>query len=263
MLLVFACALAGASMAQDDAEPITLVEVDGFAVTNLHLALFATQTGRNPQEPEGQVKLLNELINNFMIANSSQGKELAGQAEVAAALDVARARLIAQTFIRSQLQQTSIDESAVQELYAARYGDQKLVEYKARHILSSSEADAQAVIAELDGGADFATLAAQRSIGPSKSVGGDLGWFEAGQMVGEFSAATAQLADGSYSKTPVQTQFGWHVILREQSREAAPPSVDSVRPELEKQLQQQQVAKSIAAIREAAQIKVQPLEDAN
>ena len=79
-------------------------------------------------------------------------------------------------------------------------------------------------------------------------------------MVSEFSQATAQLADGSYSTTPVKTRFGWHVILREDSREAPPPEFESVKPELAARLQQQQIAKVITAIRDNSKIEIQQPE---
>lgn len=258
--LALVSCLAGGAVAEQDASPQALVKIDDFTINSLHFALFASQTGREPQEPDGQLRLLNELVNNFMVANSPQGQALAAEPEVAAALEVARARLIAQTFIRSQLEKAPVDEAQIQALYEAEYGSQPRKEYKARHILVGSEEEAQEIIAALDGGADFAELATQRSIGPSKSVGGDLGWFEADQMVEEFSTATGQLTDGSYSKRPVKTQFGWHVILREGSRDTPPPSLESVKDELERQIQQQQVAKIVAEIRENTKIEVQSLE---
>lgn len=255
---VFLAATAGA---EDAAEPQALVKIDDFTLSSLHFALFASQTGRNPQQPEEQIRLLNELVNNFMVANSPQGKALASHPEVAAALDVARARLIAQTFIRSELEKAPIDDAQIQALYDKEYANRKHMEFKARHILLDSEEQAAEVIKALDGGADFATLAAEKSIGPSKSTGGDLGWFDADEMVAEFSDATAKLTDGAYSKTPVKTQFGWHVILREQSREVPPPSLESVKSELEQQIQQDQVAKILAEIRDNTHIEVERLEE--
>jgi peptidyl-prolyl cis-trans isomerase C len=258
--LALALCVAAPTMAQEAAgppAPQTLVKIDGFDITNLHFALFATQTGRNPENPEDQIKLLNELVNNFMVANSPQGQALAEDPEIVAALDVARARLVAQAFIRDQIEKIAIDEADLRELYELEYGNAVRQEYKARHILLKDEDAAKAVIKELDGGADFATLATSRSIGPSKSAGGDLGWFEADQMVTEFSQATAALANGSYSETPVKTRFGWHVILREDSREVPAPTFESVRPELEARLQQQQIAEVITAIRDNAKIEIQ------
>ncbi len=254
--LTFCLGLASMVLAQEQSAPQTLVKIDDFEITNLHFALFASQTGRNPKDAQGQISLLNELVNNFMVANSKQGRELATDPEVAAALEVARARLVAQAFVRTQLDGAPVDEAQLRALYDAEYASAGK-EFKARHILLENEEDAKAVIVELDGGADFATLASDRSTGPSKSVGGDLGWFEADQMVSEFSEATKLLADGSYSKTPVKTRFGWHVILREESRELPPPDFETVKPQLEKQIQQQKIADAIGTIRENTRIEVQ------
>lgn len=258
-LLALCLSIASAVQAEDPTTPQTLVKVDDFEITNLHFALFASQTGRNPKDAQGQISLLNEMVNNFMVANSTQGRELENDPEVAAALEVARARLIAQAFVRTQLDSAPIDEKRLRELYDAEYAKPSR-EYKARHILLENEEAAKAVIVELDGGADFATLAGERSTGPSKSVGGDLGWFEADQMVSQFSDATVQLADGEYSKLPVKTRFGWHVILREESREAPPPEFESMKPQLEQQIQQQQIAEAINEIRDRTRIEVQEPE---
>ena len=251
--------LTTATQAADETQPQTLVKVDDFAITNLHFALFASQTGRNPQDPEGQIGLLNELVNNFMVANSKQGQDLQTNPEVAAALEVARARLVAQAFVRTRIDEQAVDEARLKELYEAEHAKPR-IEFKARHILLQSEDEATAGIAELDGGADFVTLASERSTGPSKSVGGDLGWFESDQMVAEFSQATAQLSDGAYSKTPVKTRFGWHVILREESRELPPTDFETLKPELEKQVQRQQIAEAIDEIRKNTRIEVQEPE---
>jgi len=93
-----------------------------------------------------------------------------------------------------------------------------VTEYKARHILVKEETEAVAIIAELDKGGDFAELAKTKSTGPSGIQGGDLGWFSSDQMVPPFSEAVDKLEKGSYTKTPVQTQFGWHVIILEDKR---------------------------------------------
>ena len=105
-------------------------------------------------------------------------------------------------------------------------------EVRARHILLAKEDEAQAVIAELEKGADFATLAQERSTGPSKTGGGDLGWFSAEQMVPAFSEAAFALQAGEYTKAPVQTQFGWHVIKVEEVRPFTPPSFAEMRNRL-------------------------------
>lgn len=238
-----------------------LVRIDGYPVTTLHLALFASQTGREPEQADEQIRMLNELVNNFIVANSDQGKALEELPEISAALDVARARLLAQAFVRDALSKVEVDEAQLKAAYEAEYGGAPGREFKARHILLNSRDAAVAAIAALDGGADFTALASQHSIGPSKQVGGDLGWFEADQMVKEFADALRTLDDGSYTGKPVKSQFGWHVILREQSRELPVPDVDDVRDELEQQLREQQVAGLLLSIREQAKVEVQPLGD--
>lgn len=252
-------ALTGPSSAETPAqgEAQSLVKIGDFMLTDLHFALFASQTGRNPADADGQLSLLNELVNNFMLANSAEGQTLAEKPEVKAALEVATARLLAQTFVRAQLEETTISEEALQARYEARYGDGGGTEYKARHILLEDEPTAIAVIAELDDGADFAELARTRSTGPSKRVDGDLGWFEEGKMVAAFSQATAQLENGKYSTTPVKTEFGYHVILREDSRPLTPPTFEEAKETLTQELQQQQIAAAITRIRETTPIEVQ------
>jgi peptidyl-prolyl cis-trans isomerase C len=236
--------------------PVGLVRIDDFTVDNLHLALFAGQTNRNPPDQAGQIALLNELVNNVMIANSPAGQALAARSEVAAALEVARARVIAQAFVSDGLQNVEVSDAQIQAAYEARYAEADLREYKARHILVESEEEAREIIGLLDRGGDFAELAASRSVGPSKASGGDLGWFSGEQMVPEFADATARLDDGAYTTEPVRTDFGWHVILREESRQVPKPDIESVREELAMEVRQQAVAERIANIRNASDIEI-------
>ena len=252
-------ALVGPSHAETtppgEAQP--LVKIGDFMLTDLHFALFASQTGRNPADADGQLSLLNELVNNFMVANSAEGRALAQKPEVKAALEVARARLLAQTFVREQLEEIEVSDDELRERYEALYGDGGSTEFKARHILLEDEQTAMDVIAELDGGADFAELARSKSTGPSKRVGGDLGWFEASQMVAPFSEATAQLENGKYSASPVKTEFGYHVILREDSRPVTPPTFEEAKEALIQEIQQRKVAAAITQIRQNTPIEVQ------
>ncbi|NCF73996.1 MAG: hypothetical protein GWP67_10895 [Gammaproteobacteria bacterium] len=125
-------------------------------------------------------------------------------------------------------------------------------EFKARHILVDTQAAATALIEELQGGADFVELAKEHSTGPSGPSGGDLGWFTVQTMVEPFSDAVAAMEDGAFTAEPVQTQFGWHVILREDSRESAPPSLDSVRDAIKQRIEQDKFQKFLVNAREEA-----------
>ena len=129
-------------------------------------------------------------------------------------------------------------------------------EIHARHILLASEEDAQAVIEELAGGADFAELAKERSTGPSGPNGGDLGYFRESQMVPEFAEAAFAMEVGTSSETPVQTQFGWHVILLEDTRDGTPPPFDDVKDRLKMLLANQKLQLHIEEIKKSASIEI-------
>lgn len=105
-------------------------------------------------------------------------------------------------------------------------------EIRARHILVKTAEEANAIIAELDGGADFVELAKTKSTGPSGPQGGDLGFFGKGQMVPPFEAAAFELEAGAYTKTPVQTQFGFHVIKLEEKRDRPLPKFEEVQDQM-------------------------------
>jgi peptidyl-prolyl cis-trans isomerase C len=122
-------------------------------------------------------------------------------------------------------------------------------QFKARHILVDTQAAAADLITQLDDGADFAELAKEHSTGPTGPNGGDLGWFAPDQMVQPFSQAVAALEDGAHTAEPVQTQFGWHVILREDSRENQPPTLESVRDAIVQRVEQAKFAAYLETLR--------------
>ena len=130
-------------------------------------------------------------------------------------------------------------------------------EYKARHILSKTEEEATANIQALKKGADFAKLAKEKSIEPGASArGGDLGWANPDSFVPEFSKAMQELEPGKYSQEPVQTQFGWHVILLEDVRDAQRPDIESVKPQLRRMMANQRLMDLVTNMRENAQIEI-------
>ena len=129
-------------------------------------------------------------------------------------------------------------------------------EYKARHILVKEEDEAKTLIVELDNGADFSELAKQHSTGPSGKSGGELGWFSPKQMVAPFSEAVAGMEKGAYTKQPIKTQFGWHIIILDDTREASPPPFEQLKPQLQAFVQKQRVQAYITRLRESATIEI-------
>jgi peptidyl-prolyl cis-trans isomerase C len=163
---------------------------------------------------------------------------------------------------RAYVAALTLDEIALAEIpaeelqaaYDAEFGEMEAVtEYNASHILVATEEEAQALVEELEGGADFAELAREHSTGPSGPNGGQLGWFTAGMMVPSFEEAVFALEVGEVSP-PVETRFGWHVVILNDSRDQAAPALEEVREQLEEGLRQARVDAHIESLTAAAEI---------
>lgn len=176
-----------------------------------------------------------------------------------------RMAFIADRTLHDQYIQTEIASKITDADVRARY-DKEIAatppqnEIRARHILVKTKEEAQAVIKELDGGAKFEDLAIKHSSDGSAAQGGDLGYFGKGQMVPEFEAAAEGLAVGAYSKEPVQTQFGFHVIKVEDKRTKQPPAFEQVTPQVRDVLMRERYVAMLKTIR--TELKVDYLDPA-
>ena len=172
--------------------------------------------------------ILEQLIQQEVVA--SVGREDMSGAMQIGLENEERAYVAAMTL--DAVAMADIPDADLQAAYDAQYGSvEPQTEYNASHILVATEEEAQALIDELENGADFAELARENSTGPSGPNGGQLGWFSAGMMVPTFEEAVFALQVGEVSE-PVQTQFGWHVILLNDTRAQAVPTLDEVRDQL-------------------------------
>jgi peptidyl-prolyl cis-trans isomerase C len=238
-------------------EPKVIVEVDNFNLNTMHFAYFAAkQTPDGEPTAEQQIKLLNELVNTFILSNSAEGQALAQQPDLAAAIDVSRARLITQALIENTLENSPVTDDEINAVYDEQYAGKTKQEFKARHILVKTEDEAKALIKQLDDGADFAQLAKEHSTGPSSSAGGDLGWFEKDMMVKPFADAVASMSNGTHSSSPVKTQFGWHIILREDAKDLGAVELAQVKDDIISSLRTQKLRSLINKLREKAKVEV-------
>lgn len=257
-------AAAPAAPKPDLNDPNVLVIVNGQAITADSFSLFNQQrmqmSRRSSNSQQEKLAALNELVNFTLLRQDAEAKGLEKQADVSIMLDLLRTRVLAETAVADYMQRNEPSEESLKQLYDEKYASQSELEYKARHILLKTEDDAKAVISELDKGADFAALAKERSTGPSATQGGDLGWFGPNQMVEPFANAVVALEAGTYTKTPVQTQFGWHVILQEEQRPVTPPSMDEVRQQLMQEKQQELLTQYIDQLREKGDVQIRPPE---
>jgi peptidyl-prolyl cis-trans isomerase C len=191
-----------------------------------------------PQEIQSAVE---ELMNIYAISDLPRAIELGNDPRIKAQIELQRRAILFNAFATDFLATNPATEEEIFDLYAEQVAIAPPKEFKARHILVETQSEAQALVDELQNGADFAELAMEHSTGPSGPAGGDLGWFTAQAMVEPFSDAVAVLEDGEFTVEPVQTQFGWHVILREDSRDSAPPPLESVRDVLKQRVEQQKL----------------------
>lgn len=132
----------------------------------------------------------------------------------------------------------------------------KQEEVHARHILLKTEDEAKAVIAELDAGKNFIELAKEKSTDPNKSEGGDLGYFGKGRMVPEFETAAFAMEKGTYSKAPVKSQFGYHVILVEDKRDAPPPPFEQVEPQVRQLVMRDKYVELLNKAKDQSQVEI-------
>jgi len=244
-------------------DPNVVVIVNGTPVTKPMYAAFHQQWRRARQgakgdTPQEQMAILNELVNAMLIVQNAEAEGFDKKPEVAELLKLLRMRALAEMSIANFVQQQQISDDDLKALYDKRYGGKQQQEFKARHILLKSEEDAKAIIKELDSGADFTELAKTKSTGPSASQGGDLGWFDSTQMVKPFAEAVMAMENGAYSTAPVKTQFGWHVILREDAREASPPAFEDVQNTLMDGKRRELVMSYLTELRKKADIQVRP-----
>ena len=234
--------------------------------TEIRQSVVLEMAGRLPAQYQANLQavmplLLERAVDFQLLSDAGRAAGLADDAEVKDRLLQAETNIIRDVYLERQ-----IDDSVTEAQVVARY-EQMIAEnppkpeIRARHILVESEEDALAVIAELNGGADFAELAKERSTGPSGPQGGDLGYFQAEQMVPEFSQAAFALEPGSYSSEPVQTQFGFHVIKVEDQRETEAPVLEELEPEIRSTLAGEAVEGVVAGLRADADIEIVQAEE--
>jgi peptidyl-prolyl cis-trans isomerase C len=202
-------------------------------------------------------KLVEELVQRELLIQDAQKKQLDKAPDMQKQLDAARKSLLTQADLQDFVKKNPVTDAEIKAEYDAKVGGANGTEYKARHILVKTEEESKKLIAELDKGGDFAKLANKNSLDAKESQnGGDLGWFNPSQMVAPFSEAVAKLEKGKYSKVPVKTQFGYHIILREDSRAQTPPPLDSVKEQLTPFLQRQKIQKMLEDLRKQAKVEI-------
>ncbi len=246
-----ASALAESKIAEAD----IIATVNGQAISIEDRTRVTKQLVARGQQVD-EARVTEELVNLEVMKQEAVKLGLESDPEVTAQLAILKTRILANAAINALTKDIKITDEEVQAEFDQQVAKIDAKEYKASHILLEDEATAVAVITEIAGGADFATVAKEKSTGPSGPNGGDLGWFNAQSMVPEFSQAVGNMKKGEVSTAPVKTQFGYHVIKLDDTREAEKPKMDQVRAEIEGILTQNRLAAKLEELRKSAEIVI-------
>lgn len=203
--------------------------------------------------------LLRRAIDMILLANAARREDLQNDPAIRHQVNAYEERLLREAMLQRQID-AAVSEESLRVLYVQHIQRQAAaVEVTASHIQLDSEAAARAVIAELDQGGDFATLARQRSLASSGGQGGSLGTFRLDRMPPGFAAALTQLRPGDYSRVPAKSEFGWHVIKLERRDGAALPSFAELEPELRKEAERKAIDDLLQDLRQRASIEIMPV----
>ncbi len=200
--------------------------------------------------------LLNQIVDTYLINKAAQASGIADTPDVKKSLEKAKEEIVAQAFLFGKVKD-SITDAAVKAKYdevIKKFPQEK--EAHIRHILVDNKETAMAVIKALKNNGDFKKLAQSKSKDSTAAEGGDLGFLRKSELPQELGEAAFALKAGSYSTEPVKTDFGWHVLMVEEVRDAKPPKFDEVKNELKTLMTQEAIVKIVKELRKGADVKL-------
>ncbi|HEY4079582.1 MAG TPA: peptidylprolyl isomerase [Burkholderiaceae bacterium] len=250
--LVLAAAIAALS-ATAGAQNITLV--NGKPVPKARYDLLLSQVSKNgqPVTPEVEAQVKDEVVLREIFMQAAEKAGIPASADFKAQLELARQSLMIRTMFQDYAKKNPVSEADARAEYEKFKAAGSGTEYKARHILVENEDQAKALIAKIKLGAKFEDLAKTESKDPGSAVnGGDLDWANGNSYVPEFTAALAKLKKGEMTDEPVKSQFGYHIIKLEDTRQATFPAFDDVKAQILQRMEQQKVADFQNKLKEAA-----------
>lgn len=257
-LAAFALALAAtpalAKKEKKDEDAIAVVNGKPVPAMRANAILAAQVAQGQPDSPQLRNAVREELVRREVLAQEAQKKGFDKKADVQAQIDLARQGVLIGAYLNDYVRSHPVGDEAIKKEYEtirATMGDK---EYKARHILVDNEADAQSIIDKLKKGEKFEDLAKQSKDPGSKDRGGDLGWATPNSYVKPFSNALVKLEKGKFTETPVKSDFGYHVIMLDDTRELKAPAFEEVKGQIAQRLQQKLVEQHIAELRSKAKV---------
>ncbi len=248
------------SFAAEPAPDAVVARVDGAVITEADLSQaaldFRDQIAQVPAD-QRRGQLIQHLIDTKLSARAAEAAGLDKDPAVQRRLETVRDRTLQLEYVRTKVLSAVTDEALHKRYDEAIKSFVPTDQYQAAHILVKTEDEAKAIIADLDKGGDFAAIAKEKSLDTgSAAKGGELGFFDPQQMVKPFADAVVALKVGTYTETPVQSQFGWHVIKLEAARKSEPPAFEQVSPQLRQQMMSELFSQAMQDLRASAKIEI-------
>lgn len=239
----------------DTSKPLAVV--NGKEIPAVYGELIKREMAQGqPDSPQIDARVRESLINLELLSHAALDKGLDKEPRLAAALDIRRKDQLAKAYLEDYVKAHPVTDAEIQAAYDKAKAEAVEPEYRARHILVKTEAEAKKLIADLGKKAKFEDLAKKHSQDPgSAKNGGELDWANRGSYVKEFSDALAGLKKGETTKTPVKSQFGYHIIRLDDTRQPQIPPLETVRGEIVKQTQQLRVRDAITSVRAGAKVE--------
>lgn len=252
--------IAGPAFAQDNASSGAngkIATVNGKEIPKSRADILVreqTQQGR-ADSPQLREAIRDELINREILAQEAERRGITKMSDVQQQLELARQQVVLRAFLQDWAKKNPVTDDQLKAEYERVKSAVTGNEYKASHILVEKEDEAKDIIVKLKKGEKFEALAKLSKDPGSKDKGGDLGWNTPQTFVPPFSEALVKLEKGKLTETPVQTQFGWHVIRLDDTRPVKVPPFEEVKPQVTQRLQQQSLEKLVQELRAKSKIQ--------
>ncbi len=250
-----ALAVAGALLLPLAAQAQNITVVNGKAVPKARVDTLLQQAKRAGQEvsPEMEAQARDQVVLREIFTQEAEKRGIAQSPDYRAQMELARQAILIRELFEDYKKKNPVTDAEAKAEYDKFKAQATGTEYRARHILVEGEDEAKALIAQIKGGAKFEDLAKAKSKDPgSGQNGGDLDFAKPDSYVPEFSKAMVALKKGEMTDTPVRSQFGWHVIKLEDTREAQFPDFESVKPQIKQRMEQMKLQQYQENLRKAA-----------
>lgn len=241
--------------------PGKVATVNGKPIAESVLRVYALASGRknfDDLSAEDRGKMLDDLIGVEVLSQQADKEGVSASRTVAAQTELQRLQLVARAMATSYLEKNPATDADLQKVYEENLPHLTSQQYKTRHILVDTKAEAEQVIVSLKAGKKFADLAKERAGGKTGPNGGDLPWFTAESINPQIATAVAALKIGSFTEEPVQTEYGYHVLILDDSRKGEAPTMESLRKDLTAAVERKKLDDYIKTLRAGAKVTLGP-----